>query len=1203
MKTLFQIHLLLISFLLFSQKVIATGVPVFSGDDVEVWVVKPCSPSSSYGRIDLRILSENSPYTIHYHKMINGSWSPLTPGPIPVINEGEEDLLNIGPGMYKVEIWDKSCGYVELEIDMEQGEESSIHFQEFFRSLPTGCNTSDGKIEPCKVAGTIYGGIPPFNYQWSNGATSCNISNLPNGIYTLTVTDALGCKNEKAVDLFIEDAIVIEFEEIKQPCVNATNGKIDIQTNTISDFIWSVPGDNSNENSSSLHDLSPGTYCVTILDPSTGCSMEKCYELNGIPANSPVNISDVIISKPCINESNGRISLNVNDGNYPLSYTWYIPTINQYKYTSQLNQIQEGLYLITVTDVCEHKSTREILVEPSVLDMNYVLDHGCGWTFKGPTNELKIKESGIDVTVIGDNSPFNLEVKDLSSGIKNTKVIPISNGSGTFQDLFNSNYNITIKDSKNCIISEQIQLQPVIIYHEGQEDFDEPCKDTNSGSISFRIENPRSLKVKANIWGLEVFNSNKINDIFLLENISENMEIRLIFEAEGCEVNYYNTFKLQSKPTDKVYSRYDSATNTCFYNEECEGTTLVIDSYLEFGRYDYFDNNTNYSKCEVPIKCRDEIVKWVDRKHSVIYGAQYALLLESLLGVYPYNQDSYILQQDLDRVNDGKPCDIWEFCPITLRLKYPHSSWWIASLCQAFNDPNWEELEAFVDDNGCIDTKDCFCGDFPELICPAENLPLVNINRCRPRRMNLAKLIIFEDQLARTYSGYVSGTELYNFIHNTVLPDSELRKKSVCTNISFCTTDFRVLRYPQFEYADCDYPSDILSPNGWRTEINEEGKLINRFSDEKYNTCEITDSGISICLKANEVIFCKKEEGNNEPIPQELGCDPRYALQDTVVVTDNRIVGCDDSILSIINNPLQNNYTYFWEAKRDSNYYLVIQERSNNQTYISDKQPTNYFSKDEITSVNIDKKYENIYIVSKVNGINDNVSNVDLSGNVNWKLNFLDLDINHIDANNLNQIKIIGYDRHGLVWNKILVSKDGTINNITNLPIDTFRYQMVREIFSSIITYHQNGTIQFFKEGNIRSLILPENCKVYDIKHDKEKIIMTGNFIGIAEIGGYQIQSLNYSNVFFLVFDLDGNIIKVHHEIKDRHEYVSGVDINYLDEIIYHGKYFDSIPYPNVPNEFMIDSCIFVSKFSLRDSCMINLNRIVNLRNFGQVII
>lgn len=112
MKTLFQIPILLISFFLLSQKVSATGVPVFSGDDVEVWVVKPCSPNSSYGRIDVRILSENSPYTVHYHKNINGSWSPLTPGPIPVINEGEEDLLNIGPGMYKVEIWDKSCGYI-----------------------------------------------------------------------------------------------------------------------------------------------------------------------------------------------------------------------------------------------------------------------------------------------------------------------------------------------------------------------------------------------------------------------------------------------------------------------------------------------------------------------------------------------------------------------------------------------------------------------------------------------------------------------------------------------------------------------------------------------------------------------------------------------------------------------------------------------------------------------------------------------------------------------------------------------------------------------------------------------------------------------------------------------------------------------------------------------------------------------------------
>jgi hypothetical protein len=39
----------------------------------------------------------------------------------------------------------------------------------------------------------VAGGIPAYTYLWSNGATSQNLSNVANGTYTVTVTDANGC--------------------------------------------------------------------------------------------------------------------------------------------------------------------------------------------------------------------------------------------------------------------------------------------------------------------------------------------------------------------------------------------------------------------------------------------------------------------------------------------------------------------------------------------------------------------------------------------------------------------------------------------------------------------------------------------------------------------------------------------------------------------------------------------------------------------------------------------------------------------------------------------------------------------------------------------------------------------------------------------------------------------------------------------------
>lgn len=65
-----------------------------------------------------------------------------------------------------------------------------------YTTIQPHCGQSNGNIIT-----NVNGGVPPFTYQWSNGATSPNLNNLSVGSYYLTVTDAFGCSTSTTIPL------------------------------------------------------------------------------------------------------------------------------------------------------------------------------------------------------------------------------------------------------------------------------------------------------------------------------------------------------------------------------------------------------------------------------------------------------------------------------------------------------------------------------------------------------------------------------------------------------------------------------------------------------------------------------------------------------------------------------------------------------------------------------------------------------------------------------------------------------------------------------------------------------------------------------------------------------------------------------------------------------------------------------------------
>lgn len=247
-----------------------------------------------------------------------------------------EDLNNLATGVYTVTVTD-SLGCVNTLTDSVSGPSSALQINVFSDHIKC-FGSSTGAF-----AVSVQGGASPYQYQWSHGDTTFAPTGLTAGIYSLTITDSLGCvRNITDSIIHLNPAFKMQ-ESINQPaCLSGVTGSIEIQPYgglPPYTYLWAT-GQTGNR----IENLTAGYYQVVITD-SAGCNWPAGWMLTD---SSNVNIN--LTGNPVICAGDSvMLQTNVIP---KATYTWYQNGGVISAAGNQIAATDPGVYAVEVSTTC-----------------------------------------------------------------------------------------------------------------------------------------------------------------------------------------------------------------------------------------------------------------------------------------------------------------------------------------------------------------------------------------------------------------------------------------------------------------------------------------------------------------------------------------------------------------------------------------------------------------------------------------------------------------------------------------------------------------------------------------------------------------------------------------------------------------------------------------------------------------------------------
>jgi len=294
--------------------------------------------------------------------------------------------------------------------------------------IDLSCYSSNDGI----IANEINGGTPPYSYSWNNGATSKDLSGLPAGNYSLTITDYYGCTQNEDFTVSQPPQLASNISFTNETYFQANDGTATLTASggvPSYTYLWS---DGSTTNS--IANLAPGSYTVKVTD-SKGCTLDDTVNILAIDCSQfDFNVSTT--DETYYNTNDGSATAFVINGTAPYTYQWSNGMSN-----SNINNLAPGNYSVDVADAVSCTLSKQFTIN--------AIDCSSFSTSISSTDESAFQSGDGEATVTpsGGLTPYTY---NWSNGKTTQSINNLSAGS----------YTVEVTDDNGCPALNEVTILP-----------------------------------------------------------------------------------------------------------------------------------------------------------------------------------------------------------------------------------------------------------------------------------------------------------------------------------------------------------------------------------------------------------------------------------------------------------------------------------------------------------------------------------------------------------------------------------------------------------------------------------------------------------------------------------------------------------------------------------------------------------------------